>query len=75
MPFILRGVSLLGINSVLCSPSIRQGVWDRLGNDLRPRHLDKIVTRTVGFDELPTVFDDYINGTNTGRTVVTIGGD
>jgi NADPH2:quinone reductase len=75
MPFILRGVSLLGINSVLCSSSLRQSVWDRLGNDLKPRHLDKIVTRTVGFDELPRVFDDYIKGTNTGRTVVTIGGE
>jgi acrylyl-CoA reductase (NADPH) len=75
MPFILRGVSLLGINSVLCSPSMRQQGWARLGSDLRPRHLDKIVTQTVAFDELPGVFDDFVAGTNTGRTVVVIGGD
>ena len=75
MPFILRGVSLLGINSVLCSPSVRVAVWERLGSDLRPRHLDKIVTRTVAFDDLPGVFDDFMEGKNMGRTVVTIGGD
>lgn len=74
MPFILRGVSLLGINSVLCAPSMRVSVWERLGSDLKPRHLDKIVTRTVAFDDLPGVFDDFIEGKNTGRTVVTIGG-
>jgi acrylyl-CoA reductase (NADPH) len=73
MPFILRGVSLLGINSVLCSASMRQQGWDRLGSDLRPRHLDRIVTRTVAFDELPGVFDALVEGRNTGRTVVTIG--
>jgi len=75
MPFILRGVSLLGINSVICSPSVRQQGWERLGSDLRPRHLDKIVTQTVAFDDLPGVFDDFVEGRNTGRTVVTIGGD
>ncbi len=75
MPFILRGVSLLGINSVLCSPAVRQSVWARLGNDLKPRHLDRVVTRTVAFEELPKVFDEHIDGTVTGRTVVTIGGD
>jgi acrylyl-CoA reductase (NADPH) len=75
MPFILRGVSLLGINSVICSPSMRQSAWERLGSDLKPRHLDKIVTRTIGLDELPTAFDEYMAGGVTGRTVVTIGGD
>ena len=75
MPFILRGVSLLGINSVICSPSVRQQGWERLGSDLRPRHLDQIVTQTVDFDELPGVFDAFVEGKNTGRTVVTIGGE
>ena len=75
MPFILRGVSLLGINSVLCAPSMRQSAWQRLGTDLKPRHLDKIVSRTVEFDDLPGVFGDFIDGNVTGRTVVRIGGD
>jgi NADPH2:quinone reductase len=72
MPFILRGVSLLGINSVLCPPDVRRSVWERLGSDLKPRHLDRIVSRTIEFDELPNAFDDYVNGAVTGRTVVKI---
>lgn len=72
MPFILRGVSLLGINSVLCAPALRRSVWERLGSDLKPRHLDRIVSRTIDFDELPDAFGDYIAGKVTGRTVVRI---
>jgi NADPH2:quinone reductase len=72
LPFILRGVNLLGINSVYISAEIRNRVWRRLGSDLRPRHFDAIVTRTVNLDELPGVFDDYVAGTNTGRTLVKI---
>lgn len=75
MPFILRAVSLLGINSGMCAASMREQAWQRLGSDLKPRHLDKIVTRTIEFDDLPSVFDDFIDGKNIGRTVVTIGGE
>lgn len=72
MPFILRGVSLLGINSVLCPPDVRRGAWERLGTDLKPRHLDRIVSRTIDFEDLPGAFDDYVKGAVTGRTVVKI---
>ncbi|MDZ7842358.1 MAG: oxidoreductase [Gammaproteobacteria bacterium] len=72
MPFILRGVSLLGINSVLCAPAVRHSVWERLGSDLKPRHLDRIVSRTIEFDELPGAFDDFMEGNIKGRTVVKI---
>lgn len=72
MPFILRGVSLLGINSVLCGSRVRRATWERLGADLKPRHLDRIVSRTIDFDELPGAFDDYVKGAVTGRTVVKI---
>lgn len=75
MPFILRAVSLLGINSVMCPASMREQAWQRLGSDLKPRHLDKIVTRMTDFDDLPGVFDDFIGGKNVGRTVVTIAGN
>jgi acrylyl-CoA reductase (NADPH) len=71
-PFILRGVNLLGVNSVFTPRPVRLEVWRRLATDLKPRHLDRIVTRTIGFDELPTVFDDYLKGAVTGRTVVKI---
>lgn len=73
MPFILRGVNLLGINSVYISRGQRLRVWERLADDLRPPHLDKIVTAEIDFDELPNVFDAYIKGAVTGRTVVRIG--
>jgi acrylyl-CoA reductase (NADPH) len=73
MPFILRAVCLLGINSVDTPRDLRLEVWDRLGSDLKPRHLDTIGTRTVGFEELPGCFQGYIDGAVTGRTVVKIG--
>ncbi|MBT8104061.1 MAG: oxidoreductase [Woeseiaceae bacterium] len=72
MPFILRAVCLLGINSVDTPRELRRAVWRRIGGDLRPRHLDRIGQRTMSFDELPTAFDDYIAGSVTGRTVVEI---
>ncbi len=73
MPFILRAVCLLGINSVETPRDLRLEVWQRLATDLRPRHLDTIGTRTIGFDELPDCFQAYIDGAVTGRTVVEIG--
>jgi NADPH2:quinone reductase len=74
MPFILRGVSLLGINSVECPQYVRERAWSRLAGDLRPRHLDTITHREVSLDELPAVFGEYVDAAVTGRTVVRIGG-
>ena len=71
-PFILRGVSLLGIDSGYMGFPTRQRVWDRLATDLKPRHL-AAVTRTIDFDALPGAFDDFIQGRVKGRTVVRIG--
>jgi acrylyl-CoA reductase (NADPH) len=73
MPFILRGVALLGINSSATRREWRLAVWQRIATDLRPRHLDRIVTRTIAFEELPAAFPDYLAGGVTGRTVVRIG--
>jgi NADPH2:quinone reductase len=72
MPFILRGINLLGINSSATPRDVRLVVWKRLATDLRPRHFDRIVTRTIGFDELPKAFDDFLKGRSLGRTVVKI---
>ena len=72
LPFILRGVNLLGINSVLTPRELRLEVWQRIATDLKPAALDRICTRVVGFDELPAQFDDYIQGRVIGRTVVRI---
>lgn len=72
LPFILRAVCLLGINSVETPSDLRRAVWARIGGDLKPAHLDTIGHRTIGFDELPGAFQAYIDGTMTGRTVVEI---
>ncbi len=72
MPFILRGVNLLGINSVATPREVRLAVWERIATDLRPAKLDRIAAKLVTFDELPAQFDDYIKGRVTGRTVVRI---
>jgi NADPH2:quinone reductase len=72
MPFILRGVNLLGINSVLTPRATRLEVWRRIAGDLRPAQLDRICTRVVPFAALPEQFDDYLKGRVTGRAVVKI---
>ena len=69
MPFILRGVSLLGIDSVNCPMPVRQDVWRRLASDMRPGHL-KEICRTVPFGQLPSVFDDFIASRIRGRVVI-----
>jgi len=70
LPFILRSVNLLGINSVNLPRGPRLEVWQRIATDLKPRHLDVIGTKTVTLDELPQAFDGYVKGTITGRTLV-----
>ena len=72
LPFILRAVCLLGINSVDTPRELRLAVWSRIAGDLRPRHLDRIGQRTISLDELPEAFQAYIDGTVTGRTLVQI---
>ncbi|NNF51070.1 MAG: oxidoreductase [Gammaproteobacteria bacterium] len=72
MPFILRGVSILGINSVKTARDERKQVWARIASDLRPRHLDAIRTSEIDFAELPGAFEDFLGGRVRGRTVVRI---
>lgn len=74
MPFILRGINLLGINSSATPRELRLDVWKRIATDLAPRHLDKIVTRCIPFTELPGAFEPYLKGEVTGRTIVRIAG-
>jgi len=72
MPFILRGVSLLGIDSVACPMPQRLAIWQRLATDLKPRHLEGGIARTVALADLPGVFQSFLDGTVTGRIVVRI---
>lgn len=72
MPFILRGVSLLGINSVEMPESVRTNAWQRLATDLKPSKLNMIAPTTIKFSALSSAFDAYVDGSVTGRTVVAI---
>jgi NADPH2:quinone reductase len=73
MPFILRGINLLGINSVATPRDVRLKVWERLATDLNPSRLDLVGTRTVPFEQLPEIFQGYIDGVVKGRTVIDMG--
>jgi NADPH:quinone reductase-like Zn-dependent oxidoreductase len=72
MPFILRGVSLLGVDSVNTPMPVRQRVWERLASDLKPRHLESIAT-TVDLADMQPVFEKILKAQFRGRTVVKIG--
>ncbi|MFZ9963359.1 MAG: oxidoreductase [Burkholderiales bacterium] len=71
MPFILRGVSLLGIDSVNAKSAVRRKVWERLGSDMKPAHLSDIV-QSVEFDNLPSVFPKLMQSALRGRVVVKV---
>ncbi len=70
MPFILRGISLLGINSADCPHALRCKIWQRLATDLHPKHLDDIVDRVIHLEQLPEVFDEMLAGEVRGRILV-----
>jgi alcohol dehydrogenase len=74
MPFILRGVRLLGIDSANCPMDERQRIWHKLAVEWRPDRVHDSV-RTIAFNELPTHFEAYLKGMVRGRTVVRIGSD
>ncbi len=73
-PFILRGVSLLGISSNNTPYDVRTQLWDRLANEWRPPNLDEICNEEVALDEMEPVFKRMMKGGSLGRTVVRIGG-
>lgn len=71
-PFILRGVCLLGIDSVMCPLPKRQEAWKRLETDLDRQKL-AAMTREIGLSELPQAAADILAGQIRGRVVVKIG--
>jgi acrylyl-CoA reductase (NADPH) len=73
MPFILRGVSLLGINSVDVPHDLRSRIWGLLATNWRPPHLERLLTKSVGLEGLPGVFDDMLAGRTHGRVLVDLG--
>jgi putative YhdH/YhfP family quinone oxidoreductase len=73
MPFIIRGVSLLGIASAGTARDLRERVWQQLAGDWKPRHLERIATDEVALDQLPAVFERMLAGQSFGRTLVRVG--
>jgi len=69
LPFILRGVSLIGVDSVTCPMDVRLDTWRRLATDLRPAALDS-VGHDITLDDLPAAFDTLLKGQARGRFVV-----
>lgn len=70
MPFILRGVSLLGVHSVEVPTPLRRELWSHLATDWRPPQLAVIHTATVGLDGLAAAFEDLLAGRSHGRVLV-----
>ena len=71
LPFILRGVRLLGVDSAATAMPLRSHIWQRLATDLRPEQLSKVVNE-VNFSDLSQVFPKLIQGQLRGRVVVDI---
>jgi putative YhdH/YhfP family quinone oxidoreductase len=74
MPFIIRGASVLGIASAGTARELRETIWQRLANEWKPHHLDRIATREITLDALPQVFARMLAGDSFGRTVVRLDG-
>ncbi|MEA2286191.1 MAG: acrylyl-CoA reductase [Solirubrobacteraceae bacterium] len=73
-PFILRGVSLLGIDSVATPMDVRRRVWERMATDLRPSVLEEQITREIALDDVSPHLDEVLAGRARGRTVVRVRG-
>jgi NADPH2:quinone reductase len=73
LPFILRGVKLLGIESSMCPMDRRRETWHRAATDLKPKHL-KATTKEIPLDDLPMAFDTLLKGGARGRFVVKLSG-
>lgn len=75
MPFIIRGVSILGVASAGNDRTTRELLWQRLAGPWKPRFLDRIITREVSLEQLPEMFDVLLSGGAFGRTVVRLAGE
>jgi acrylyl-CoA reductase (NADPH) len=72
-PFILRGIAILGVDSVRCPIDRRTEVWRRLATDLRPPRLEDLATEEVTLDGVPAALERILAGAARGRTLVRIG--
>ncbi|WP_460721240.1 oxidoreductase [Nocardia heshunensis] len=74
MPFILRGVSLLGIDSAHFPIAQRRDLWARLAKDLKPQHLS-LLENYAPITEAEAVLHSILDGTHSGRTVLGVAGE
>jgi acrylyl-CoA reductase (NADPH) len=70
-PFILRGVTLAGIDSVMCPLPHREEAWRRLARDLDPGKL-KLITKTIGMRDVVKAADEILSGRIRGRVIVDV---
>ncbi|WP_090737788.1 acryloyl-CoA reductase [Paenibacillus sp. Mc5Re-14] len=70
LPFILRGVNLLGIDSVFCPYDTRVAIWKHLGSDWKPEQLEQLVEREIDLADLPSALEDILAARSQGRTIV-----
>jgi NADPH2:quinone reductase len=69
-PFILRGVSVLGVSSTNCPMPLRKQIWERLGVDLKPNALENIITDEVALKDVSGVFTDILDRKRYGRVII-----
>ena len=75
VPFVLRAVNLLGIDSVQCPADVRAKLWLRLGTDLKPKYLTESIAQEIGLDGIQAVTSTILGGAVKGRTIVRLGGN
>lgn len=69
-PFILRGVNLLGIDSVYCPMNVRLQIWEKLATDFKPENMDLLVQEEINLDQLPVALPSLLKGEARGRIIV-----
>lgn len=72
LPFILRGINLLGIDSVFCPYETREAIWKRLGSDLKPEKLELLIEQEISLPELPAALENIIAARSQGRAIVKV---
>lgn len=72
LPFILRGIQLIGIDSVYYPAAQRAQIWQHLATDWRPTHLEQFVNTTITRQQLATTLTDYLHQVKTGRILVAL---
>lgn len=70
LPFIVRGVNLLGIDSVMCPNEVRAALWLRLGSDLKPKYLTESISQEIDLEGVGATVGAILGGAIKGRTIV-----